>query len=283
MTQHPNAFSFEFFPPKGPKGADRLGRVRRELAALGPKFFSVTFGAGGSTQAGTRETVAATRRETGIATAPHLSCIGTTRARIRDLLEDYAALGVDRIVALRGDVVPGQTETGEFAYASELVAFIREAFGDRFHVEVAAYPEFHPEAPSPEADIRHFVTKVKAGADSAMTQYFYNADAYFHFVDQLEKAGVDIPVVPGVMPLANFRQVARFSELCGADIPRWVRLKMDSLADDPAAQTDFAEEVVSRLAQRLLEAGAPGLHFYTLNQARPVQAIWKNLALPMQD
>jgi len=273
------AFSFEFFPPKTGEGADRLRRTRDELAKLKPRFFSVTFGAGGSTRERTFETVTEIQRESGIEAAPHLSCVGSTRDNIRDILTAYREAGIRHIVALRGDLPSGMGRPGEFRYANELVEFIRAETGDHFHVEVAAYPEFHPQAPSAEVDLDNFKRKVEAGANSAITQYFYNPDAYFHFVDQCERRGLDLPIVPGIMPITNYTQLARFSDMCGAEIPRWIRKRLEGFGDDRAAIRAFGEEVVSDICRRLLDAGAPGLHFYTMNQAGPTRAIWKNLGL----
>lgn len=282
MTNAPqSSYSIEFFPPKGPKGAKRLEKARAELATLGPAFFSVTFGAGGTTRSGTLETVKATMAQTGIAAAPHLSCIEGTVESIGELLDSYKAAGVDRIVALRGDLPEGLTQPGVFNYANELVAFIKERHGEDFHIEVGCYPEYHPQAPTPADDIANFVRKVNAGADSAMTQYFYNADAYFNFMDEVEAHGIDIPVVPGIMPITNFEQVSRFSAMCGADIPRWIRQKMESYGDDLESVQAFGHEVVARLCERLLAGGAPGLHFYSLNKAEPTMALWKELGLPV--
>ncbi len=268
--------SFEFFPPKTPEGADKLRAAHTRLAGLEPRFFSVTFGAGGSTQERTYDTVV-DLQGTGSQVAPHLSCIGSSRERVRDLLLKYRDQGVRRIVALRGDLPSGMGEPGELRYANELVAFIREETGDHFHIEVAAYPEFHPQAPNAEADLANFVRKVKAGADSAITQYFYNADAYFRFVDECLNRGVEVPIVPGVMPITNASQLMRFSDACGAEIPRWIRKRLDAFGDDTASIRAFGEEVVLDLSRRLLEAGAPGLHFYTLNRAEPTYTMCEKL------
>ncbi len=271
-------FSFEFFPPKTPEGVEKLRATRDALARLAPKFFSVTFGAGGSTRERTLETVLEIQAR-GLEAAPHLSCIGSTREGIRELLATYQRHGIRHIVALRGDLPSGMVGVGEFNYANELVAFIRETTGDWFHIEVAAYPEVHPQARSYEADLQHFAGKVKAGADSAITQYFFNADGYFRFVGEALKRGVDIPIVPGVMPINNYMQLARFSDACGAEIPRWLRKKLESLGDDTASIKALGLEVVTDLCRRLLEGGAPGLHFYTMNQAGPILEIWKRLGL----
>ena len=276
-----SSYSIEFFPPKGPKGEARLDDARARLAELGPAFFSVTFGAGGTTRSGTLETVAATMKATGIAAAPHLSCIEGTKESINELLDSYKAAGVDRIVALRGDLPKGMDEPGVFSYANELVAHIKQRHGDDFHIEVGCYPEYHPQAPSPAADIENFVRKVRAGADSAMTQYFYNADAYFNFVEEVAAQGVDIPIVPGIMPITDFGQVSRFSAMCGADIPRWIRQKMEGYGDDQTAVQAFGREVVARMCEQLLAGGAPGLHFYSLNKAQPTIDLWHDLGLPL--
>jgi len=283
VTSHESrSYSIEFFPPKGPKGAARLSEARKVLAELGPEFFSVTFGAGGTTRSGTLETVEATMHETGIEAAPHLSCIEGTRDSIRELIDNYRAAGVKRIVALRGDIPENMESPGVFSYANELVGFIREEYGDAFHLEVGCYPETHPEAPTPDADIDNFVRKVEAGADSAMTQYFYNADAYFDFVERVEARGVDIPIVPGIMPIPNWAQIAKFSAMCGADIPRWIERRMSAYheADDQESVIEFGVDVVTDLCERLLAAGAPGLHFYALNRAEPTARIWRHLKLP---
>jgi methylenetetrahydrofolate reductase (NADPH) len=270
-------FSIEFFPPKTPEGADKLRTARAKLAELGPKYFSVTFGAGGSTQQGTLDTVLEIMAE-GHAAAPHLSCVGGTRDSIRAILADYKAHGIRRLVALRGDLPSGYGGAGELRYANELVEFIRAETGDWFHIEVAAYPETHPQARSPQDDLQNFARKVKAGANAAITQYFYNADAYFHFVDNARKLGVDVPIVPGIMPITNHMQLARFSDMCGAEIPRWVRLKLASFGDDSASIKAFGLDVVAGLCERLLAGGAPGLHFYSMNQAAATTAIWQRIA-----
>jgi methylenetetrahydrofolate reductase (NADPH) len=271
-------FSFEFFPPKSDEGLEKLRATWRQLGQLKPRFFSCTYGAGGSTQDRTLGTVLEIR-EAGFDAAPHLSCIGSSREDIRKSLDLYKAKGVRHIVALRGDLPSGMASIGELRYAAELVAFIREHSGDWFHIEVACYPEFHPQARSAADDLRHFRDKVAAGANSAITQYFYNADAYFRFVDDCEALGVDIPIVPGIMPIGNFSQLARFSDACGAEIPRWLRLKMQSYGDDSASIRSLGMDVVTELCDRLLQAGAPGLHFYTMNQAGPTSTIWQRLGL----
>lgn len=270
--------SFEFFPPKTEEGKAKLRAAWQELAALKPRFFSCTFGAGGSTREGTLETVLEIRRA-GHEAAPHLSCIASSRADIAEQLERYRASGIRHIVALRGDLPSGLASSGELRYASELVAFIRETSGDWFRIEVACYPEFHPQTRSAEDEIRHFKRKVDAGADAAITQYFYNADAYFRFVDEARRAGIAVPIVPGIMPIANYAQLARFSDACGAEIPRWMRFKLDSYRDDSASIREFGLEVVTAMCRKLIEAGAPGLHFYTLNQASLSVEIWRRLGL----
>ena len=270
--------SLEFFPPKTPEGADKLTAVRRQLYALKPEYCSVTYGAGGSTQDGTIQTVRAILGE-GVDAAPHFSCIGASKAGVREQLAQFKADGIKRIVALRGDLPSGYGGFGEFRYASELVAFIREDSGEHFHIEVAAYPEMHPQARNPEADLKAFVTKVRAGADVALTQYFFNADAYFRFVDDVAKAGVSIPVVPGIMPIINASQLIRFSDACGAEIPRWVRSRLEGFGDDKASIQAFGLDVVSDLCERLRAGGAPGVHFYTMNQAAPVKALCERLGL----
>jgi methylenetetrahydrofolate reductase (NADPH) len=270
-------FSIEFYPPKTPEGAEKLRAARAKLAALGPKYFSVTFGAGGSTQQGTLDTVREIIAEGHVA-APHLSCVGGSRASIREVLSQFQAHGIKRLVALRGDLPSGYGGGSELRYASELVEFIRAETGDWFHIEVAAYPEMHPQARSPQDDLRNFATKIKAGANAAITQYFYNADAYFRFVDEAGKLGVDVPIVAGIMPITNYTQLMRFSDMCGAEIPRWVRLKLASFGDDSASIKAFGLDVVSELCEKLLAGGAPGLHFYSMNQAGPTTALWQRLA-----
>jgi methylenetetrahydrofolate reductase (NADPH) len=280
MSSSQKTFSIEFFPPKTQEGAEKLRVVRAKLAELKPKYFSVTFGAGGSTQQGTRDTVFEIQGE-GFEAAPHISCIGTSHDAIRTMLEEYKAHGVKRLVALRGDLPSGfgAGMSGEFRYANELIEFIRAETGDWFHIEVAAYPEMHPQSKSPQDDLQNFARKVKAGATSAITQYFYNADAYFRFVEDARKIGVNVPIVAGIMPITNYSQLMRFSEMCGAEIPRWVRLKLASFGDDTASIKAFGLDVVTSLCERLLAGGAPGFHFYTLNQAVATTEIWKRLRL----
>nr|VFJ70623.1 MAG: methylenetetrahydrofolate reductase (NADPH) [Candidatus Kentron sp. FM]VFJ75797.1 MAG: methylenetetrahydrofolate reductase (NADPH) [Candidatus Kentron sp. FM]VFK18266.1 MAG: methylenetetrahydrofolate reductase (NADPH) [Candidatus Kentron sp. FM] len=276
----PQVFSFEFFPPKTPNGQNNLRTTRQQLAGLHPHFFSVTFGAGGSTQSGTLETVIETQRETGIQTAPHISCIGSTREKIRQILDSYLDAGIRRLVALRGDLPAGMTEAGEFRYANELVEFIRAETADAFHIEVAAYPEVHPEAPSAKADLENFKRKVQAGANSAITQYFYDVDAYLGFVENCQRIGVQVPIIPGIMPITNYASLANFSQRCGAKIPRPLAERLEGFGDDLAGLQAYGIDVVTELCRRLLEAGAPGLHFYALNRAEPSVTIWKNLDLP---
>ena len=279
LTPHSSLnLSIEFFPPQTPEGVDKLRIVRGKLAALKPEFFSVTFGAGGSTRERTFAAVNEIAAE-GHAAAPHLSCIGTTRDSIREILADYQAAGIRRIVALRGDLPSGMAETGEFRYANELVEFIRAETGDRFRLEVAAYPEWHPQARTPADDLAAFARKVHAGADSAITQYFFNADSYFHFVDAARARGVDVPIVPGIMPIASFSKLARFSDACGAELPRWMRKQFESYGDDSDAIRAFGLDVVTELCERLLAGGAPGLHFYSMNQSALTLEICRRLGL----
>jgi methylenetetrahydrofolate reductase (NADPH) len=270
--------SFEFFPPQTPEGLKKLSDTCRQLAARNPEYFSVTFGAGGSTRERTLEAVKQIKSE-GYEAAPHLSCVGSTRENIRAVLHTYKELGIRRIVALRGDLPSGMAITGEFHYANELVSFIRAETGDYFRLEVAAYPEFHPQAKSPRDDLLNFKRKAEAGANSAITQYFYNTDAYFRFVDECHKQGVAIPIVPGIMPIVKFSQLARFSDACGAEIPRWMRKTLESYGDDTDAVQAFGLDVVTRLCEKLLAGGAPGLHFYTLNQSGPSLEILKRLGI----
>ena len=271
-------FSFEFYPPQTPEGAEKLAAVRKQLAVLQPDYFSVTFGAGGSTRERTLEVAQQIKTE-GLEVAPHLSCVGSTRDNIRSILQTYRQLGIRRIVALRGDLPSGMAGIGEFQYANELVTFIRAETGGHFHIEVAAYPEFHPQAKSPLDDLLNFKRKVAAGANSAITQYFYNADAYFRFIEECRKLGVTAPIIPGVMPIVRFSQLARFSDACGAEIPRWMRKTLESYGDDSESVQAFGLDVVTQLCEKLLAGGAPGLHFYTLNQADPSLEIWKRLGL----
>ena len=278
QKQHQRTYSFEFFPPNTDEGADKLVVTARELAKLKPKFFSVTYGAGGSTQARTLKAVL-DLRAAGHAAAPHVSCIGSTHTGLRDTLQQYKDNGIKHLVALRGDLPSGTASAGEFHHANELVAFIRKEFGDHFFIEVAAYPEYHPQAKSAQDDLNNFKRKVEAGADSAITQYFYNADCYYHFIGQCEKMGITIPIVPGIMPIGRFSQLARFSDACGAEIPRWIRKKLEGYSDDTDSIRAFGLDVVTRLCEDMLKAGAPGLHFYTMNQSSLTTAIWQRLKL----
>lgn len=277
MTQ-PSPISIEFFPPQTAEGAEKLRAVRQKLAALEPEFFSVTYGAGGTTQERTFETVFEIQRE-GHQAAPHLSCIGSTREQIREILQRYQAAGIRRIVALRGDLPSGVGFAGELRYANDLVEFIRAETGSHFHIEVAAYPEYHPQAKTPRDDLLAFKRKVDAGADSAITQYFYNLDAYLHFRDECEALGITIPIVPGIMPIVSFSKLARFSDACGAEIPRWMRRKFEAYGDDTDSIKAFGLDVVSELCAKLLAAGAPGLHFYSMNQAAPTLAVCERLGI----
>lgn len=271
------SLSFEFFPPKTPEGADKLRAVRQALYAKKPQFCSVTYGAGGSTQQGTFVTVSEILAE-GMSAASHFSCIGATKASVREQLATLKAMGVKRLVALRGDLPRGYGASGEFHYASDLVTFIRAEMGDDFHIEVAAYPEVHPQAQSAEADLQAYVDKVKAGADSAITQYFYNTDAYFRFVDEAHKRGADVPVIPGIMPITTATQLMRFSDACGAEIPRWIRLRLQGYGDDMASIQAFGLEVVTDLCDQLITAGVPALHFYSMNQSVPSLSVLDSLA-----
>ena len=268
--------SIEFFPPQTPEGLEKLRSTRKTLANLNPTFFSVTYGAGGSTRERTFAVVKEIAAE-GFDAAPHLSCIGSTRESIREILNEYKAAGIKRTVALRGDLPSGMAESGEFRYANELVEFIRAETGDWFSIEVAAYPEWHPQAKSPKDDLQAFARKMNAGAHSAITQYFFNADAYFHFVDEAQALGVTAPIIPGIMPIAGFTKLARFSDACGADIPRWMRKKFESYGDDTDSIRAFGLDVVTELCERLLKGGAPGLHFYSMNQAALTTEICQRL------
>lgn len=277
----PVKFSFELFPPRNEEAAAKLPTVLQKLAAARPEYFSVTHGAGGSDQDGTYQTLLTVVQHTGVEVAPHLTCIGSTRARIASLLQRYKDAGVKRIVALRGDLPAtalSPSAPGEFHYASELVTFIRETYGDSFKIEVAAYPEIHPQATSADADFDNFCRKVEAGADRALTQLFYNADAYLDFMERCAKAGIKIPIVPGIMPITSFANIVRFCNGCGADLPRWIRLRLEQLQDDKPALLDFGTSVVTRLCETLLRNGAPGLHFYTINQAEPTLRLCENLS-----
>jgi methylenetetrahydrofolate reductase (NADPH) len=271
-------FSIEFFPPNTPEGAEKLRIVRSQLAQLSPAYFSVTHGAGGSTRDRTVSTVLEIQRER-LAAAPHISCVASSRSSIRELLDAYRDAGITRLVALRGDLPSGMGDPGEFHYANELVEFIRAETGDFFHIEVACYPEYHPQAKSPEADLQAFTRKVNAGANAAITQFFYNPDAYFSFVDAARARGVQVPIVPGIMPFHNFAKIVRFADGCGAEVPRWVRLRMEKFFDDAPSIRAFGLDVVTGLCERLLAGGAPGLHFYTLNQSGLTTEIWQRLKL----
>lgn len=278
----PFSFSFELFPPRTPEGVAKLPAILDQLAAVHPAYFSITYGAGGSDREGTYETLLTVVRRTGVAAAPHLTCVGSTRAHVAALLDRYREAGVKCIVALRGDL-PATAMTpaapGEFHYANELVSFIRQTHGDYFRIEVAAYPEMHPQASSPGADFDNFRRKVEAGADAAITQLFYNAEAYFDFMERCAKAGITIPVVPGIMPITSYAGIVRFTAGCGADLPRWIKLRLEELQFDRAALLDFGAGVVTRLCETLMKNGAPGLHFYTINQAEPTLRLLRNLAL----
>jgi len=280
MTRTRPRYSFEFFPAKSESGHSKLLEAAQQLTPYQPEFFSCTYGAGGSTRERTLDTVLQLSRELGVPSAPHLSCIGSSRAELRDFLTQYKELGIRHLVALRGDLPSGMGSSfGELHHASDLVRFIREECGDYFHIEVAAYPEMHPQAKSFEDDLKRFVDKVKAGASGAITQYFFNADSYFYFVERVEKLGVSIPIIPGIMPITNHGKLARFSDACGAELPRWMRKQLEAYADDITSIQRYGEQVVSQLCERLLEGGAPGLHFYTLNQAEPALAILNNLGV----
>jgi methylenetetrahydrofolate reductase (NADPH) len=278
MTTPLPLFSIEFFPPKTHDGVEKLRAARRQLAQSKPAFFSVTFGAGGSTREGTLATVLEIRAE-GLAAVPHISCIGSTREGIREVLAHYRSHGIRHLVALRGDLPSGAAGVGDLTFASDLVAFIRQETGDWFHIDVAAYPEYHPQARSPQDDLNAFARKIGAGANSAITQYFYNASAYYHFVDACSAKGINVPIVPGIMPIFSYTKLARFSDACGAEIPRWIRKKLESYGDDAPSIREFGLDVVTEMCEDLLAHGAPGLHFYTLNQAPLTTAIWQRLGI----
>lgn len=279
MSNQPRV-SFEFFPTKTDAGHEKLLSTAKKLATYNPEFFSCTYGAGGSTRDRTLKTVLQLNSETKVLTAPHMSCVGDSKADLRELLNTYKDAGINRIVALRGDLPSGMgMAEGELRYANELVEFIRQETGDHFCIEVAAYPEMHPQARNFEIDLQNFVQKVAAGADSAITQYFFNADCYFYFVERVRRLGVDIPIVPGIMPITNYSKLARFSDACGAEIPRWIRKQLEAYGDDANSIQAFGTEVITQMCEQLLAGGAPGLHFYTLNQAEPSLAIWDNLQL----
>ncbi len=278
MSSQTQPISFEFFPTKTPEGATKLALVREQLSVLKPHYFSVTYGAGGSTQEGTINTVKSIK-EAGYSAAPHLSCIGSTETGIRDILTTFKDIGINRIVALRGDLPSGHRDVGEFRYANELVAFIRAETGSHFHIDVAAYPEVHPQAKNSQSDLNNFITKMDAGADSAISQYFFNIDAYLYFVDSCEKAGMDKPIVPGIMPITNYSRLAGFSDMCGAEIPRWLAKRLEGYGDDIDSIKALGLEVISDLCEKLLAAGAPGLHFYTLNQSKASLEICQNIGL----
>ena len=278
QKNYKRCFSFEFFPPNTTEGAEKLAQTAKQLAQLKPEFFSVTYGAGGSTRERTLNAVVDLCKA-GHAAAPHISCVGSSRTSIREILEEYKSHGIRHLVALRGDLPSGTAATGEFHYANELVEFIRKEFGSHFFIEVAAYPEYHPQSRSAQEDLDAFRRKVEAGADSAITQYFFNADAYFHFVDECEAMGLKVPIVPGIMPIGRFSQLARFSDACGAEIPRWIRKKLEGYGDDVASIRAFGLDVVTDLCDRLISNGAPGLHFYTLNQAGLITTVWQRLGL----
>lgn len=278
MTANRKLYSVEFYPPRSPEGVAKLRAARAQLAQLKPAFFSVTFGAGGSTREGTLATVLEIRDE-GLPAAPHISCVGGSRQSLREVLAHYKSNGIHHVVALRGDLPSGAGEAGDFRYASELVAFIREETGDWFHIDVAAYPEYHPQAPTATADLANFERKVKAGADSAITQYFFNADAYWHFVDACVARGITVPIVAGIMPILSASGLARFSDNCGAEIPRWIRRRLEDFGDDSASVRAFGLDVVTELCAGLIEDGVPGLHFYTLNAAALTSTIWHRLGI----
>jgi methylenetetrahydrofolate reductase (NADPH) len=280
QKKYPGSYSFEFFPPRTDEGLKKLNTVWQTLATVKPDFFSVTYGAGGSTRDNTMRTVTSVQQDTGIEVAHHLSCVAATFDSIDEILNEFKQQGIKRIVALRGDMPSGMHARGDFSYASDLVEFIRKQTGDHFQIEVAAYPEMHPQALNPVTDLDSFKIKVDAGADRAITQYFYNIDAYFAFIDECEKQNIDLPIIPGIMPIINFTQLARFSDACGAEIPRWMRKRLEGFGDDRASIHAFSTEMLTGMAQRLLDNGVPGIHFYSMNQARPSLAIWEQLDFP---
>ncbi len=271
MTQSPE-LSFEFFPPRTPKGAETLAAVHTELAKFEPNFFSVTYGAGGSTQAGTYDAIKEMRGR-GSNAAPHITCVGASRDYIKETIQSYIDLGVDRLVVLRGDLPGGMVDRGKFKYASDLVTFIRDEFGNDIHLEVAAYPDFHPESKSPQSELENFKRKIDAGANSAITQYFYNADSYFAFLDEATRMGIEAPIVPGIMPITNYATLVRFSDVCGAELPQWIKARLRQYQDDEASLKAFGFDVVANLCLDLLENGVHGLHFYSLNKVEPVKQI----------
>lgn len=277
QQKYPQGFSLECFPPRTAEGSVKLNQVIDELSPLSPEYISVTYGAGGTTQEKTLETVIHIQKNTRFDAVPHLTCIGASKESIRALLKTYQDLGIKRIVALRGDMPSGMMDPGEFKYAADLVAFIRQETGHQFTLEVAAYPETHPQARNCDQGIKHFKHKVEQGADAAITQYFFNADSYFYFIDACEKAGIDLPIVPGIMPITNYEQLIRFSAMCGAEVPRWLKCRLESFDEDTASLRAFGQEYVTRLCQRLLDNGAPGLHFYSMNKTQPTLDIVRNL------
>ncbi|MBN2605716.1 MAG: methylenetetrahydrofolate reductase [NAD(P)H] [Thiotrichales bacterium] len=279
QKKYPQKLSLEFFPPRTPAGVDKLKTVITELGGMAPEYMSVTYGAGGTTQEKTLETVSYIQQHTPFDAAPHLTCIGATHESVLELLNTYEALGIKRIVALRGDLPSGMMDPGEFKYASDLIAFIKQEKGDTFHLEVAAYPETHPQARNCEVGIKWFKHKVEQGADSAITQYFYNVDSYLYFIDNCERHGIDLPIIPGVMPITNYENLVRFSAGCGAEVPRWLKCRLESFEDNKESLLAFGQDVVTEMCQRLLDAGAPGIHFYSMNQTQPTLDIAKSLTL----
>ncbi|MBN2646385.1 MAG: methylenetetrahydrofolate reductase [NAD(P)H] [Thiotrichales bacterium] len=279
QKKYAQKLSLEFFPPRTDQGMEKLKTVIKEIGAMQPEYMSVTYGAGGSTQEKTLETVRFIQTQTEFQAAPHLTCIGATQESVMALLEQYDALGVKRIVALRGDLPSGMMDPGEFKYASDLIAFIRQQKGDTFHLEIAAYPETHPQARNCAIGLKWFKHKVDQGADSAITQYFYNFDSYRYFIDNCEKHGIDLPIIPGIMPITNYENLLRFSQSCGAEVPRWLRCRLESFEDDKEGLLAFGRDVVTELCQQLLDAGAPGLHFYSMNNTEPTLQIAQSLRL----